>query len=251
MSTAAVIEFCLWPLTAACAIAAGGRRAGSIILALSLCAVALAQQAAAPASGGTPVVIGRRTVFTIYTNLGPFSAQDRAVATSERLTRLARDLTASTETIAAVNTGTSTDITAGDRVLVTVTDADARAAGKSRTDLAAEDIASIRSAIVAVRAEYSSRSLLTGAAYTVLLTTALMFLLTLLRKSAGWRHCKTAASETSTDPHSEGRTYFRSTNQTILESGDQRTPLVPGTNGSIRVSTPGLELFPLDPGIRS
>ena len=64
---------------------------------------------------------------------------------------------------------------------MTVTDADARAAGKGRGDLVADDIKSIQSAITGIRAEFSSRSLLEGALYTLLLTAVLIALLAVLR----------------------------------------------------------------------
>ena len=146
-------------------------------LVVSLCAVAWAQ---AP-PGAAPVVVQDRTLFTVQTSLGPFTAQERAAATSERLTRIAKDLTASTEAIAAVKGDTSTDIALGDRVLLTVTDADARAAGKTRDALVADDIKSIQSAVTNIRAEFSTRSLLEGGLYTLLLTAVLIALLTVLR----------------------------------------------------------------------
>ena len=55
------------------------------------------------------------------------------------------------------------------------------AAGKSRNDLVADDIKSIQSAVTDIRAEFSSRSLLEGAFYTLLLTAVLIALLAVLR----------------------------------------------------------------------
>ena len=78
------------------------------------------------------MVVEGRTLFTVQTSLGPFTAQDRAAATSQRLTRLAQDLTASMDAITAVNGGTSTDIALGDRILLTVTDADAHSRGQKQ-----------------------------------------------------------------------------------------------------------------------
>ena len=86
--------------------------AGSLMVVL--CSIAWAQTPSGPA----PVVVEGRTLFTVQTSLGPFMAQDRAAATSERLTRVAKDLTASVDSIAAVNGETSTDITLGRSCLV-------------------------------------------------------------------------------------------------------------------------------------
>lgn len=153
-----------------------GTKAGGLIVAL--CALALAQAPLAPA----PVVVEGRTLFTIPTNLGPFTAQERADAASARITRVAADVTASLDAITSVKGDTSTDIALGDRILLTVTDADAEASGKIRDDLVAEHMRDIQSALVSLRTDYSSRSLLTGAAYTVLITVILMTVLMLLRR---------------------------------------------------------------------
>lgn len=143
-----------------------------------LCSLARAQ-APPPAA---PVVLEGRTLLVVHNSLGPFSAQERAAATSERLIRVAKDLTASLAAITAISAETSTDITLGDRVLLTVTDADASAAGKSRAELVTQDIALIQTAVSELREEYSSRSLLKGTVYTLLITALLIALLVLLRK---------------------------------------------------------------------
>jgi len=153
-----------------------------VVLVVTLCAALRSQESSVQTPAGAPVVVAGRTLFTVQTSLGPFTARERAAATSERLTLVAQDLTASLEAISSVASATSTDITLRDRVLLTVTDADATAAGKSRAELVAADIASIRSVVAAVRADYSSRSLLWGAFYTLLITAALIVLLRLMRK---------------------------------------------------------------------
>lgn len=153
-----------------------GIKVSAVIVALGMSAWAQAPSETAP------VIVEGRTLFTVQTSLGPFTAQDRAVATSGRLTLLAKDLTASLDAIAAVSGETSTDITLGDRVLLTVTDADARVAGKSRQELVAEYIKSIQAVVAALRSEYSARSLLKGALYTILITAALVAFLVLLRR---------------------------------------------------------------------
>jgi small-conductance mechanosensitive channel len=147
-------------------------------LGVFLCLTAPAQTP--PAS--FPVVVQGHTLFTVQTSLGPFTAQERAAAASARLSRVAQDLTVSLDKLSAVASDTSTNITVGDRVLLTVTDADAKAAGKSRADLVAADIASIRSEIAVVRGEFTSRSLWWGVLYTLLITAALIGLLRGLKK---------------------------------------------------------------------
>jgi small-conductance mechanosensitive channel len=135
------------------------------------------------ANAPAEVKVGGRTVFTIQTSIGPFTPQERAKFASDRLYRVAHDLAASVDEIRAVHSETSSDVVLGDRVLFTVTDADARAAGKDRRIVAADHIASVRAAITAARLQYSSRSLLLGAGYAVLGTAAFLALVVFLRRS--------------------------------------------------------------------
>ncbi|MEO5926430.1 MAG: mechanosensitive ion channel family protein [Bryobacteraceae bacterium] len=155
---------------------------GRVFLAHTLiaCFIVSAQDAAAPA--GTPVVLDGRVLFTVDTSLGPYSARDRAAATAERIAGVAEDLTVSLDAITTAPGDTSTDIVARDRVLLTVTEADAAAAGMDRIQLTACRLQSVRTAITELRGAYSSRSLLRGAAEAAGITAALIALLFLGRK---------------------------------------------------------------------
>jgi hypothetical protein len=133
-------------------------------------------------SGGAPVTLEGRTLFTVRENLGRFSAKDRAAATSVRLSDLAKDLTVPVNAIGAVASGATTDIIARDRVLLTITNADAKAAQLTRDELAASYVKSIRSAVARRREEYSYRSLLTGARFSVLATLILIALMWSVRR---------------------------------------------------------------------
>lgn len=135
------------------------------------------------AGGGAPVTLEGHTLFTVRTNLGPFSARDRANATSARLLDLAKDLTVPVDAISAAPSDTSTDIIAKDQVLLTISEADAQAAHTPRAQLAALYVNRIRSAIARRRAEYSYRSLSLGALYTLLATLLLLLLLWILRRT--------------------------------------------------------------------
>ncbi len=131
----------------------------------------------AAATEGVPVTLDGRTLFTVQANLGPFTARERAEATTTRLLDLAKDLTIPPEAIAAAPFDASTDIVARDRVLLTITDADAQAARTSRSDLAAAYVQSIRSAVARRRAQYSYRSILVGVLFSLIATLSLLFLL--------------------------------------------------------------------------
>ncbi|MES1258550.1 MAG: mechanosensitive ion channel family protein [Acidobacteriota bacterium] len=137
------------------------------------------------ASGPEPVVvIGDQRLFPIRTRLGPFSAEERAAAANEKLRRVVRDLRVDVSRILADTHETNTDIVAGDVIITTITDQDAAAAGVARGALANRYVGQLRAALVAVRSEYTYKSLLLGALYATLATLILIALLIVLRRFA-------------------------------------------------------------------
>ncbi|MEO8126928.1 MAG: mechanosensitive ion channel family protein [Bryobacteraceae bacterium] len=123
------------------------------------------------------VVVDGRVLFTIQTGIGPFSPAERAAATNAKLARLTENVLVNPNLIVTDEQETSTDIVAGDLIITSVTDADAKAAGIPRSNLANERLREIRTGLVAVRAQYSFKSLLLGALYALLTTLALIALL--------------------------------------------------------------------------
>lgn len=132
--------------------------------------LAAAPSVAAPAGSATRpppsnVVLGDEVVFPVTTNLGQFSAADRALVTSQRLTQLAHDAGSKLDSIRTVDRGGSTDVVAGDMLLMTVTDQDTffDSLGRTRQALAAAHAQAIRDAIRRQDAEFSVASLSVGA----------------------------------------------------------------------------------------
>ncbi len=74
----------------------------------------------------------------------------------------------------------SSDIMAGDLVLMTVTDQDARLEGKLRHDLATDYAQRIGSSLIALRKEYSAKSLILGGVYAVIATAVLLLIFRLM-----------------------------------------------------------------------
>ena len=70
----------------------------------------------------------------------------------------------------------TTDILAGDLVVMSVTDQDAKIAGKSRQEIARDYTERIRAALNSLRHEYSLKSLALGGVYAVI-TTAILILI--------------------------------------------------------------------------
>jgi small-conductance mechanosensitive channel len=132
-----------------------------------------------PATGEVPVIFENKPLFSLGTRVGSFSPADRARAVSERLGNLSRDPLAHIGSLAVVDGGTTSDILAGDVVIMSVTDADAQAAGQNRKQLAAEY------ALRESRREHGLRSTVVAILLAILATAMLAVLLRL--SGAGFR----------------------------------------------------------------
>lgn len=147
----------------------------------------------APAAG--QVMLSGKPVLSIKTRVLSFSPEDRAKTISSRLDRLANDPLFQPSSLKVVDSENTSDIIFGDMVVMSVSDADATAEGKPRLVLAEENAAKIRMAVEVRNKEYSVRSLLFGALYSLLATLALVtalvlinrFLPKLIAKTESWR----------------------------------------------------------------
>jgi small-conductance mechanosensitive channel len=134
---------------------------------------------------GTPpghVVIDGRQVLTVYEAVGTFTPEERADRIAQRIMAAAADGGTVPEAIRLQSRQAWTEIVLGDEVIMAVTDADAKMAGKSRQQLATENADGIRQAIQIYRREHSWRLILRGVFYTVLTTLALFPALWVLRR---------------------------------------------------------------------
>lgn len=129
----------------------------------------------APKPAEAPVVVDGHTIFQVQGILS-FPAQARAAAITQRITDLSHDVTFNPKTISVSDAGSSTDILAGDIVLMSVTDQDAQTAGKSRHALAQDDAARISASLIALRRQYSVKSLTLGGLYALLTTLVLILI---------------------------------------------------------------------------
>ncbi|MGH9686243.1 MAG: mechanosensitive ion channel family protein [Candidatus Acidiferrales bacterium] len=125
---------------------------------------------------GAPVVIDGKTLFTVREQLFTFSPQQRAQTTVERVDWLSKQPKNQIQSTHPEDEGAYTEIVSGDTVLATVSDADARAAGKSRQELAEAYTGQIRAAAEALQKKYGLQSILLSVLYA-LLATAVLFLL--------------------------------------------------------------------------
>jgi small-conductance mechanosensitive channel len=128
------------------------------------------------------VVIDGRPVLTVYEPVATLTPEARAQGIAGRIIALARDSHISPEDVRLQPRDAWTEILAEHEVIMAVTDADAKAAGKSRQQLAAEDAVSIRRTIQTYRQEHTWRMILRAFLKTALGTLILLILLWLVRR---------------------------------------------------------------------
>lgn len=141
-----------------------------------------------------PVMLRDKAIFSVPWVLS-FPAKARAAAISRRIEDLSRDVRFKPDSLKVDDSGSTSDIMAGDLIVMSVTDEDAQAAGVARLALAHQDAQKIVAALVELHRAYSVKSLLLGALYTILATIVLVFALRLLtavvrrvdRKINSWR----------------------------------------------------------------
>ena len=127
-----------------------------------------------------PVTVRGKTLFSVPGVLS-FSADARAGAISDRIASLSRDVMFKPESLMVVEGAESSNIKAGDLIVMSVTDEDAKLAGKSRHELAQDYAQRIGDALGALRKEYSLKSLILGGVYALIATAILILLFRLLR----------------------------------------------------------------------
>jgi small-conductance mechanosensitive channel len=143
-----------------------------------------AQANPASAPPDAAVSLNGKTLFTVQGVLS-FSAASRAEAITRRIESLSRDRTFQPQSLAVQDSENTSDITAGDLIVMSVTDRDAHAAGITRQALAREYAQRIGSALLSYRRVYSVKSLILDAVYALIATAILIILLRLL--SGGFR----------------------------------------------------------------
>ncbi len=145
-------------------------------------ATVFAQTNPPPPAQPSPVELEGRTIFYVRTTIKSITAAARAKRIADRILRLASDPYFRPDTITVTDTDISTDILAGDDVIMLVFDADAQAEGRNRQELAADHAEKVRAAIDQYRRDHSTRNFLVAALFALLLTVALLSLLFIIQK---------------------------------------------------------------------
>ena len=160
----------------------------TILIALHGLAVAAPrQEKPATATGQTvavkaaPVVVDGKELFLIRERILSFAPEERARAINARLARILENPGSPRSQVTVIDGETSSDLFAGEMLVMVVTEKDAAAEGKPRLQLARENAAKINSALEDYREGRSLSILLWSVLYALLATVALIVALLLIR----------------------------------------------------------------------
>ena len=131
---------------------------------------------------GFPVLLEDETLFMIQTNVGSFSSEERAQTITNRLQKIADDSSLDLNLLRLAKQEETTSIVLGNKIIVTLTEADAKAAQTNQTELANEYLAKIQDSLQTYRQERSAKHLIRSAIYTVIATVVLLIIQIVLSK---------------------------------------------------------------------
>ena len=147
---------------------------------------------AATLGEGVPVDMLGRTLFEIWGGLGDIDARERASRLSARLGELAQSRDVDLNSLRIVDGNEFTLIEAGDLIVMSVTEADARGLNQPRSEAAAFYRGAIAAGVERYREQATFRGFLRSAAITVALFFVLLLALRGLRRLFAWLDARTA-----------------------------------------------------------
>jgi small-conductance mechanosensitive channel len=159
------------------------------LISLAICLSAASGQAAMTSTNSEitvktePVRIDGVILFWVR-GISANPASERAAAIVKRIKTLADNPSVTVESIVTVESDNSTDLMSGDRLIMSVFDADAELEGVNRRTLAKVYETKIRTAIDTYRQNRSRRSLLQGAGSALGATVLLIALILLIRRGS-------------------------------------------------------------------
>ncbi|HTG80836.1 MAG TPA: mechanosensitive ion channel family protein [Geobacteraceae bacterium] len=127
-----------------------------------------------------PVTFDGSPIFSVQAYKG-FTAEERAEGIGERIRKIAEDQSIPTGVITSVESDVSTDVVAGERVIMSVFDKDALPTGRTRQELAAEFAGKISAAVENYRKARAPKSIMHGVVLSVIATLLLLAAVLVLR----------------------------------------------------------------------
>ncbi len=137
---------------------------------------------------GAPLVVDGDTLLTLYARKGGMLADARVSATYEKILQMGKQLTFLTDSCYVFESEVSSDIMAGEEVILSITDVDGLWQGTTRQELAQKYCIAIQGAIDDIHADYGLKQKLMGSLYVLLILFGQALLIWLTRKLyRSWR----------------------------------------------------------------
>jgi small-conductance mechanosensitive channel len=140
------------------------------------------QDPEAEADRAAPVLVGGEPVIWVTTGAGPYTPQFRADRISQRLHEAVRDRSLPDPTVIVTETENSSELRAGSRLLMVVTQRDASNLGAPRTVIAGQYARELEAAIRSERLRYAPAALVRSGIYALLATLALVAVVWLIQR---------------------------------------------------------------------
>ncbi len=161
-----------------------------LVIAAPLIVSSQSSPSPSPSLVGAPVRLGNQTIFTLQDQSSSSSLEFRAQRVSNRIATLARDQNIPLDALSVREVEGNTLIYAEDMLLVTITGADARAAGKSQQILSQEYLQAIQQSVEQYRKEnsalYLTQAAIAAALGGLALIVALIVLSNLMPRLYRW-----------------------------------------------------------------
>jgi small-conductance mechanosensitive channel len=135
------------------------------------------------------------TLFLIYSKFGSFSAHDRALAITERISKLKDDYSFSDKTLTIVESESTFDIVNGESILMSISENDALWNNTTSKELAEKYRYTITDAVLKYKKETSFVTLLKEVALAILVLAILIMLLYYVNKLFKWIESKIKEQE--------------------------------------------------------
>lgn len=144
---------------------------------------------------GVPVAPFGDTLFTIYNNIGSYSAADRAAAVQSRLRALADNYEFSPDSLLLEPQEGGFVVRWRDQLVNSVNDLDALWMDSDAETLSKEYLEIIKSSIIDYREETSLKKILIGVAQVLLIIIVIFLLIRGIAKTVGWAKRRTLAAK--------------------------------------------------------
>ncbi|MFD2513989.1 mechanosensitive ion channel family protein [Pontibacter locisalis] len=131
---------------------------------------------------GVPVVLQKDTLFHIFNPVGSFSKEERAAAISKRVKELSEERFFAEDSVKVVDNILTTEVIYLDRIVISVTDADAVIAEKPREEIAELYAAKIRASVVESARQNSLRTIMVEVGLAILVLIIFYFVIMYVNK---------------------------------------------------------------------